>query len=132
MRPFTRPPPPTFPQMFRDMQHANMEVHMSTTAGEREKCVDIALAVEMMHYATTPGAYEVAVLVTGDKDFMPAMARTRQVIKKAATVLSQSLATIRTFTLSFFLSFFLSPTCYAFFVFNAITTPLVTYSAGSA
>ncbi len=66
-------------QMFRDMQNANMEVHMSTTAGEREKCVDIALAVEMMHYATTPGAYEVAVLVTGDKDFMPAMARTRQV-----------------------------------------------------
>ena len=60
-------------QMFRDMQHANMEVHMSTTAGEREKCVDIALAVEMMHYATTPGAYDVAVLVTGDKDFMPAI-----------------------------------------------------------
>ena len=71
-------------QMFRDMQHANMEVHMSTTAGEREKCVDIALAVEMMHYATTPGAYDVAVLVTGDKDFMPAMARTRQRGKRVA------------------------------------------------
>jgi hypothetical protein len=47
--------------MFRDMQAANMEVHMSQTEGEREKCVDIALAVEMLHYATVPGAYDLAV-----------------------------------------------------------------------
>jgi hypothetical protein len=43
------------------MQAANMEVHMSQTEGEKEKCVDIALAVEMLHYATVPGAYDLAV-----------------------------------------------------------------------
>ncbi len=48
----------------------------------QEKCVDIALAVEMLHYATVPDAYDLAVLVTGDKDFMPAMIRTRQKGKK--------------------------------------------------
>jgi len=39
----------------------------------QEKCIDIALAVEMMHFATVPGAYDLAVLLSGDKDFMPAM-----------------------------------------------------------
>jgi len=55
--------PPSSPRitMFRDMQAANMEVHMSQTEGEKEKCVDIALAVEMLHYATVPGAYDLAV-----------------------------------------------------------------------
>ena len=52
-------------QMFRDMQHANMEVHMSTTQGVQEKCVDIALAVEMMHFASVEGAYDCAVLLSG-------------------------------------------------------------------
>ena len=46
--------------------------------GSQEKCIDISLAVEMMHYAAVPGAYDIAVLISGDKDFMPAMARIRQ------------------------------------------------------
>jgi hypothetical protein len=29
---------------------------MSVTAGLQEKCIDISLAVEMMHYASTEGA----------------------------------------------------------------------------
>ncbi|CAM9124767.1 unnamed protein product [Choristocarpus tenellus] len=65
-------------QMFDAMRKLNFEVHMSTTTGVQEKCIDIALAVEMLHYATIPDAYDVAILVTGDKDFMPAMSRTRQ------------------------------------------------------
>ncbi|CAM9093793.1 unnamed protein product [Phaeothamnion confervicola] len=65
-------------QMFKAMQQHNFEVHMATTKGVQEKCIDIALAVEMLHYATIPEAYDIAVLVTGDKDFMPAMSRTRQ------------------------------------------------------
>ncbi|CAM9787899.1 unnamed protein product [Pylaiella littoralis] len=65
-------------QMFNAMREKNFEVHMATTMGVQEKCIDIALAVEMMHYATIPDTYDIGVLVTGDKDFMPAMARTRQ------------------------------------------------------
>jgi uncharacterized LabA/DUF88 family protein len=43
----------------------------------QEKCVDISLAVEMLYMATVPDAYDVAVIITGDKDFMPAMQKTR-------------------------------------------------------
>ncbi|KAL3921422.1 MAG: hypothetical protein SGPRY_004910, partial [Prymnesium sp.] len=71
-------------RMFQRMEEANFEVHMSTTVGLQEKCVDIALAVEMMHYASVEGAYDCAVLVTGDKDFMPALSRIRQKGKQVA------------------------------------------------
>ena len=65
-------------QLFEDLKRANYDVHMMETVGKGEKCVDIQLAVEMLHYATVPHAYDIALLLTGDKDFMPAMMRTRQ------------------------------------------------------
>lgn len=65
-------------RMFRDMANANYDVHMMETVGQGEKCVDIQLAVEMLHYATVPNAYDVAILLSGDKDFVPALVRTRQ------------------------------------------------------
>ena len=71
-------------RMFRQMEESNFEVHMSTTTGYHEKCIDISLAVEMMHYASVPGAYDVAVIVSGDKDFIPALARIRQKGKRVA------------------------------------------------
>lgn len=47
-------------QMFTHMRDkTNFEVHMATTMGVQEKCIDIALAVEMMHYATIPDTYDV-------------------------------------------------------------------------
>jgi SAP domain len=69
--------------------------------GKSEKCVDIQLAVELLFHATTEptsstathsnpssssssssssgnGAYDIAILLTGDKDFIPAIIRTRQ------------------------------------------------------
>ena len=36
------------------------QVHLGTFSGGAEKCVDIALAVEMLHYATEPNALDVA------------------------------------------------------------------------
>ena len=51
-------------RMFRQMEDANFEVHMSVTTGIHEKCIDISLAVEMMHYASVEGAYDIAVLVS--------------------------------------------------------------------
>ena len=59
---------------------------MMETVGRSEKCVDINIAVEMLHYATVPNAYDVAILLTGDKDFIPAMRRTRQKGRKVALV----------------------------------------------
>ncbi|KAL1500252.1 hypothetical protein AB1Y20_012920 [Prymnesium parvum] len=71
-------------RMFRAMQALNYEVHLGSYTGGQEKCVDIALAVEMLHYATEPHAFDVAVLVSGDRDFMPALLRTRQKGKRVA------------------------------------------------
>lgn len=46
--------------------------------------MDIALAVEMLYMATIPGAFDIAVIVTGDKDFMPALEKTRLLGKRVA------------------------------------------------
>jgi hypothetical protein len=62
----------------------HFEVHLGEFTGGQEKCVDIALAVDMMHYATVPNAFDVAVLVSGDRDFVPALVRTRQKGKRVA------------------------------------------------
>ena len=71
-------------RMFRAMTAAGFEVHLGVTTGAQEKCIDIALAVEMMHFASQPGAYDTAVLLSGDKDFMPALSRIRQKGKRTA------------------------------------------------
>jgi uncharacterized LabA/DUF88 family protein len=71
-------------KMFEDMKSSNYDVHIGQVAGAAEKCVDIQLAVEMLHYATEADAYDVAVILTGDRDFEPAMFRTRQKGKRVA------------------------------------------------
>lgn len=73
--------------MFKEMADANYDIHMlpSFTQG-KEKCVDISLAVDMVHFATVPNAFDVALLLSGDKDFIPAMVRTRQKGKKVGLV----------------------------------------------
>jgi len=70
--------------MFDQMRKLNFDVQLLTTIGLQEKCIDISLAVDMLHYATVPGAYDIAVLLSGDKDFMPAMLRTREKGKRVA------------------------------------------------
>ena len=71
-------------QLFQDMRAAGYDVHQMETVGRSEKCVDIQLAVEMLHYATVPNSYDTAVLLSGDKDFMPALIRVRQKGRKVA------------------------------------------------
>jgi NYN domain/SAP domain len=74
-------------KLFQELQAAGYEVHMMETVGKSEKCVDIQLAVELLHYATSDtDPIDVAVLLTGDKDFMPAMIRTRQKGKRVGVV----------------------------------------------
>lgn len=73
-------------QMFEDMSDAGYDVHIMETVGDGEKCVDIQLATEILHYATVPKAYDIAILLSGDKDFLPALIRTRQKGKRVAIV----------------------------------------------
>jgi hypothetical protein len=65
-------------KMFADMMKAGFDVNMMETVGKGEKGVDIQLAVDMLYYATVPDAYDVALLLTGDRDFLPAVIRCRQ------------------------------------------------------
>jgi hypothetical protein len=74
-------------RMFEEMKKSQVyDVHMMETLGNIEKCVDIQLAVEMLHYATLPDAYDVAIMLSGDKDFMPALMRIRQKGKRIGIV----------------------------------------------
>jgi hypothetical protein len=84
-------------RMFEQMKESHYDVHIMETIGLAEKCVDIQLAVEMLHYATIgntgidrnkshDAAYDVAILLSGDKDFIPALVRTRQKGKRTAVV----------------------------------------------
>lgn len=73
-------------EMFSEMIKAGFDVNMMETTGPNEKGVDIQLAVDMLYYATVPDAYDVALLLTGDKDFLPALIRCRQKGKRVGLV----------------------------------------------
>jgi uncharacterized LabA/DUF88 family protein len=52
----------------------------------KEKCVDIALASKMLYYAAMSNAYDVAITVIGDKDYIPALQYARNLGKRVAIV----------------------------------------------
>jgi len=48
----------------------------------KEKCVDVALATKMLYFAAIPAAYDVAVLITGDRDYVPVLHAVRSLGKR--------------------------------------------------
>jgi CspA family cold shock protein len=50
----------------------------------QEKCVDIALATAMLYYAAISNAYDIAVAVIGDRDFVPLLQHVRRLGKRVA------------------------------------------------
>jgi uncharacterized LabA/DUF88 family protein/cold shock CspA family protein len=50
----------------------------------QEKCVDIALATHMLYFAAIPYAYDIAIAVVGDKDFIPLFRHVRRLGKRVA------------------------------------------------
>ncbi len=50
----------------------------------KEKCVDIALATNMLYFAAIPNAYDLAIAVVGDRDFMPMLQSVRKLGKRVA------------------------------------------------
>jgi len=50
----------------------------------KEKCVDVALATSLVYYATVPHAYDVAIVVIGDRDYTPALQQVRRLGKRVA------------------------------------------------
>ncbi|MDX2087896.1 MAG: NYN domain-containing protein [Kofleriaceae bacterium] len=56
----------------------------STRRAPKEKCVDVALATKMLYLAALPAAYDIGVLVTGDRDFVPVLNAVRNLDKRTA------------------------------------------------
>ncbi len=56
-----------------------------------DKWVDVALTASLMHYAMTPGAFDIAVLVAGNADYVPALRRVRALGKRVFLVAMNSL-----------------------------------------
>ena len=88
-----------FFEMLKEEYHYEVEVYPINFQGRRlrkadrdptdafepqEKCVDIALASYMLYMAAVPGAYDIAVAVVGDQDFMPVLQHVRRLGKRVA------------------------------------------------
>ena len=60
---------------------SNIDRFEANPRAEQEKCVDISLAAEMI-YQSCMNNLDIAVIVTGDKDFVPALEKVRLLSKK--------------------------------------------------
>lgn len=88
-----------FYDLLREEYHYEVEVFHVNYRGKRlkrsdrdpeddfhpqEKCVDIALSTAMLYYAAIPNAYDIAVSVIGDRDFIPTLQHVRKIGKRVA------------------------------------------------
>ncbi|MGI9451007.1 MAG: NYN domain-containing protein [Geminicoccaceae bacterium] len=72
----------TFPIDYRGRRLRRQDRDPDDGFAPREKCVDVALAVTLMRYATMPGAMDVAIVVLGDRDFEPLLQEVRRFGKR--------------------------------------------------
>jgi cold shock CspA family protein len=88
-----------FFRMLREEYHYELEIYPINYFGRRlrktdrdaadafeprEKCVDISLATTMLYFAAIPHAYDIAITVLGDRDFMPVLQHVRRLGKRVA------------------------------------------------
>jgi cold shock CspA family protein len=74
----------TFPINFRGRRVRRADRDPDDPFEAREKCVDISLATAMLYYAAIPWAYDIAVAVVGDRDFIPVLQHVRRLGKRVA------------------------------------------------
>lgn len=76
-----------------DTEILEIDFRRMPTARPDDKWVNVALASSMTYYASIPGAFDIAVLVGGDADYMPLLRRVRQMGKRVQLVgMNSSLA----------------------------------------
>jgi cold shock CspA family protein len=69
---------------YRGRRLRKADRHPEDEFNPEEKCVDIALASSMLYFAALPYVYDIAVLVGGDRDFVPVLQKVRQLGKRVA------------------------------------------------
>jgi cold shock CspA family protein/uncharacterized LabA/DUF88 family protein len=90
-----------FFDMLKEDFHYEVELYATDFRGQRirrkdrdpnsdfepkEKCVDVALASTLMYYAAMPSAYDIAIVVAGDRDYLPLLQSVRRLGKRVAIV----------------------------------------------
>lgn len=90
-----------FYEMLKEDYHYEVEIFAVNYQGRRlrkmdrpkndvfipkEKCVDIALATSMLYFAAIPYAYDIAVTVIGDRDYVPVLQHVRRLGKRVCIV----------------------------------------------
>jgi cold shock protein len=73
-----------FPIDFRGRRLKKEDRDSRDSFEPREKCVDIALATHMLYFAAIPYAYDIAIAVVGDRDFIPLFQHVRRLGKRVA------------------------------------------------
>ena len=68
----------TFPIDYAGRRLRRQDRDPEDSFAPREKCVDVALAVNLMRYALMPGAMDMAIMVLGDRDFEPLLQEVRR------------------------------------------------------
>ncbi len=71
---------------YRNRRLKKKDRHPSDDFVPQEKCVDIALTSSMLYFAALPNAYDIAVLVGGDRDYIPVLQKLRQLGKRVAII----------------------------------------------
>jgi cold shock CspA family protein/uncharacterized LabA/DUF88 family protein len=72
----------TYPIDFRGRRVRSIDRDPADSFEPREKCVDIALASAMLYYAAIPSAYDIAIVIIGDRDYIPVLQRVRRLAKR--------------------------------------------------
>lgn len=83
----------TFPIDFRGRRLRREDRAPGDRFEPKEKCVDIALAAAVLYYAAIPFAYDIAMLVVGDRDYRPVLQQVRRLGKRAAIASIQGCCT---------------------------------------
>lgn len=73
-----------FPIDFRGRRVRRADRDPADEFEPREKCVDISLATSLLYLAALPNAYDVAIALIGDRDFVPVLQRVRDLGKRVA------------------------------------------------
>lgn len=73
-----------FPINFRGRRLRKADRDPQDTFEPKEKCLDISLATTMLYLAAMPYAYDIAISVVGDRDFIPMLQYVRRLGKRVA------------------------------------------------
>ncbi len=69
---------------YRGRRLKRKDRHPDDDFSPEEKCVDIALASSMLYFAALPLAYDIAIVIGGDRDYVPVLQKVRLLGKRVA------------------------------------------------